>query len=223
MIGDPTGTPTWALFDLDGCLIDSSRAIPACINVALASLGHCERDPAELRWCIGPPLAASFRRLLADGGEQATPARVASAVAAYRDVFPTLAPTLTTVVDGVPAMLAATSRHRAVVTSKPAAFARPMVAAMGLDDWFEVVHGPDVDVEHEPKAVTLARALDDLAIRDPTTATMIGDRHHDVDAGRHHGIATIGVTWGAGDRAELVDAGADHVVDHPSELAPLLA
>jgi phosphoglycolate phosphatase len=51
---------------------------------------------------------------------------------------------------------------------------------------------------------------------------MVGDRHHDVDAGRAHGLHTIGVTWGIGSAAELGEAGADHVVDAPSQLEELL-
>jgi len=213
---------TWALFDLDGCLIDSSEAIPACLNAALVELDLPPYEPADLQWCIGPPLAGSIERLVAMGGLEPTPTRVATGLATYREVFPDLAGRLTTVIDGVDDLLAALPQRRAVVTSKPAGAARPLVDAMGLGWAFEVVHGPGLDVEHEPKAVTLGRALDDLGIVDPATAVMIGDRHHDVDAGRERGTATVGVTWGAGDRAELTAAGADHVVDHPDELLALL-
>jgi phosphoglycolate phosphatase len=52
---------------------------------------------------------------------------------------------------------------------------------------------------------------------------MIGDRYHDIDAGRAHGLFTVGVTWGTGDRAELEAARADHVVTTPLELEALLA
>jgi phosphoglycolate phosphatase len=51
---------------------------------------------------------------------------------------------------------------------------------------------------------------------------MIGDRAHDIRAGRACRTRTIGVLWGAGDHAELTDAGADHIVGHPSELDALV-
>jgi phosphoglycolate phosphatase len=47
---------------------------------------------------------------------------------------------------------------------------------------------------------------------------MIGDREHDVIAGKECGTGTIGVTWGIGNRTELAGAGADALVDHPHEL-----
>jgi phosphoglycolate phosphatase len=48
---------------------------------------------------------------------------------------------------------------------------------------------------------------------------MIGDREHDVLAGRACGTASIGVLWGAGDRSELEAAGADRIVAEVPELA----
>jgi phosphoglycolate phosphatase len=47
---------------------------------------------------------------------------------------------------------------------------------------------------------------------------MIGDRRFDVLGGRANGMRTIGVTWGFGSRQELEAAGADWIVDVPSEL-----
>jgi hypothetical protein len=41
------------------------------------------------------------------------------------------------------------------------------------------------------KTETLGRALARLDI-----GVMIGDRHHDIDAGRAHGLTTVGVLWG---------------------------
>ncbi len=221
--GDPEADPlAWALFDLDGCLVDSSRTIPACVNVGLQAVGLPARPPATLQWCIGPPLAASFTHLLAEDDHPDPEAGVPVALEAYRTAFPDLSVELTTIVAGIEDLLAAVPQRRAVVTSKPAAAARPLVAALGLDEAFEVVHGPGLDVENEPKETTLARALDDLGIVVPAIAAMIGDRHHDVAAGRANGTATIGVTWGAGDRVELEDAGPDHVVDEVHELRALL-
>ena len=48
------------------------------------------------------------------------------------------------------------------------------------------------------------------------------DRLHDVEGAKQCGIDCIGVTFGFGDREELEDAGAKHVVDRVEELLPLL-
>ncbi|MEK7355500.1 MAG: HAD hydrolase-like protein [Bdellovibrionota bacterium] len=57
----------------------------------------------------------------------------------------------------------------------------------------------------------------------PENSVMIGDRLHDIRGGKLNGLATVGVTGGYGSRSELVEAGADHIVDTVTELESLLA
>ena len=211
------------LFDLDGCLVDSTPVITACLDHALVtSAGHASRDPDELRWAVGPPLLRSVQQLL---GPDADPRAVTACIDAYRDRYRASAGTLTAVFDGIPALLddLATVATLAVVTSQPQPIASWLLGEVGLADRFVAIHGPGVEVEGEPKHETLVRALASLGVDDPATATMIGDRSHDVAAGRQVGTATVGVTWGAGDRAELEGAGADVIVDHVDALREVLA
>ena len=56
----------------------------------------------------------------------------------------------------------------------------------------------------------------------PTTTAMIGDTSYDVAMAKAAGVLAIGVTWGYHDRAELIEAGADHIADHPSDIPRLL-
>jgi len=44
---------------------------------------------------------------------------------------------------------------------------------------------------------------------------MIGDRSQDMIAGKQTGCPCIGVLWGYGTRKELLDAGADKLVETP--------
>jgi phosphoglycolate phosphatase len=211
------------LWDLDGCLIDSTRAITGCIVHALRSLGVDPLpDPDTLTWCIGPPLLDSLERLLVDAGHD--PADATRGLDLYRERYVTASLVETEVTPGIVSVLEAVGRGSAmaVVTSKPAQAAEPLLDHLGLRDAFVAVHAPDADHRVEPKEVTLARALAHLVPTGRVDAVMVGDRSHDVIAGRACGTATVGVTWGAGDRRELVDAGADAVVDTPAQLRALL-
>lgn len=214
--------PALILFDLDGCLVDSTLAITDAMNHALTSLNLPPRSVAALTRFIGPPLVESFATLLREAGADADLAP--ECIDAYRERYRTSSLEDTKVVAGMPEALdrLGGSSRLGVVTSKPLLFAVPILERVGLRDRFVAVHGPDADHQVEPKAVTLARALADVGeAADTASAVMVGDRSHDVIAGRACGIATVGVTWGAGDRAELVDAGADHVVDSAAELVAL--
>ena len=204
--------------DLDGCLVDSSRAVPAAINAGLEALGLRARPVTELERFIGPPLVETFRSLLLAEGADADLAP--DAVEAYRLAYARDALSLTEVVTGLPDALdviAAQGAELVVVTSKPAEPARWLVGGLGLDRWIVAVHGPALDALTERKEVTLRRALDHHRAV-PDRAVMVGDRRHDVEAGRALGVRTVGVTWGAGDRAELERAAADVVLDDPALL-----
>ena len=208
-----------AFFDLDGCLVDSRAAIATCINVGLEALGARTRPEADLYRFIGPALHHTFEELLIEDGLD--PARSDDAVAAYREAYATVSLERTTAVPGIVAALnaLASATRLAIVTSKPTAFAVPIVAATGLP--LGEVFGPTLDAVAEPKSETLRRALRAVAADDAAGTVMVGDRHHDVDAGRACGTATVGVTWGIGDADELAEA--DRVIDTPGDLVATVA
>src|SRR5262249_43459768 len=142
---------------------------------------------------------------------------VDACIDAYRERYRTASLTETTVAPGLPEALAALEgRRKAVATSKPLALTEPLLEAMGLREHFEVVAGPDLAARAEGKTETLGRALHALG---PTRAVMVGDRSFDILAAHAHGLPAIGVTWGIGTREELVEAGADRLIEAPGELA----
>lgn len=203
------------LFDLDGVLVDSRVAITDCINHALAEHGLPGRSPESLRRYIGPPLAAAFVEMT---GEAPDSALVASCVAAYRSRYATASLRDTTVIPGIAETVASLARHvrLAVATSKPVAFAEPLLQQLGLRRFFTAVAGPDATVQGEDKAQTIAKAL--AALGHPERAVMVGDRSFDILGARARAIRSIGVTWGIGGREELEAAGADTVINTPAQL-----
>jgi phosphoglycolate phosphatase len=219
----PVGSSTWRpdllLFDLDGCLVDSTEAITTSIAVACRSSGVAELDASTLGWAIGPPLRETMEQLLVAADHD--PARAPELMDAYRAHYGTHGFAVTRVIEGMADVLeAASTRTRcAVVTSKPAPQAVPLLEHVGLRGYFEAVYAPAQDHGAEPKTRTLTRALAALAPgADPRASVMIGDRSHDIVAGRACRTRTVGVTWGAGDREELQAAGADDIVDTPAAL-----
>ncbi|MEX2504611.1 MAG: HAD hydrolase-like protein [Egicoccus sp.] len=210
-------------FDLDGCLVDSREAIATCMNLALEAAGAPAVDTAVLHAFIGGQLLGCFEGLLADAGHD--PALAMDCVATYRQHYAEVSLTHTTPIPGIEPVLAAVAAQRRVlvVTAKPAEFAEPILAAVRLDRYVEAVFAPALDALQEPKVASLRRALAAAdAVADPGAAWMVGDRHHDVEAGLACGVPAVGVTWGSGDRAELTTAGATAVVDAPDELPAVL-
>jgi phosphoglycolate phosphatase len=200
------------LFDLDGVLLDSARAIIGCINDALEELGEPRRPPADLRRFVGPPLADGFSELVG-------PERAGELVVAYRTRYATASLEHTTLFDGIVEVLEELGAQRplGVATSKPLAYTKPLCDHLGLTPYFAVIEGPSL-AEIEPKTVTVRRALEGLGLGPGASAPLIGDRLHDVEAAHANDLRCIGVLWGFGTEEELRAAGADALVAAPEEL-----
>lgn len=211
------------LFDLDGTIVDSGPGIRASLRHASAAVGRPEPTEEQLRLLIGPPFPAAFRDVL--GVDVATGEAM---MTAYREHYGGGALFDVELYDGVPAALsdlAGRGHVLAVTTSKPAGFAREVVGHLGLTGLFAGgVHGAALDGSVEGKAAVVGLALARHAAHhnDVGIAGLVGDRLHDVDGARHHGLPCVGVTWGFGGRAELEAAGAAAVVDEPGQIAGAL-
>ncbi|MGF1458983.1 MAG: HAD hydrolase-like protein [Leptolyngbyaceae cyanobacterium] len=205
------------LFDLDGTLTNPQLGIFTCICHALTTLDMPIPAEPELALWIGPPLYDSFFALLGDR------ARAAQAVTLYRNRFATVGLYENAVYADIPTVLATLTEHHVawVCTSKPQVFACKIVEHFDLRDFFAGVYGSELNGDRARKSDLIAHLLQQENI--PTNAAvMIGDRHYDVAGGRHHGLATLGVTWGFGSVAELTAAGAKRLCHHPTELPKVI-
>ncbi len=210
--------PGAAVFDLDGVIVDSRGAVRAAVAAALADNGLGPRPDAELDRLIGPPVRAGFAWLL--GIDEDSPL-LAACVDAYHRGYAALQLARTSLVPGIDELLGQLSLPLAIATSKPAEFVAPLLAALAIADRFRAVCAPTLAQPDEPKSAILARAL--AALGAGPDAVMIGDRSFDVEGAHANGIRAIGVTWGIGDRAELLAAGADAIVERPAALLALLS
>jgi phosphoglycolate phosphatase len=202
-------------FDLDGTLTDPKPGITRSIRYALQKLDHpAIPSEDELTWCIGPPLRASFVRLL---GAETSADR---AVSLYRERFSDVGLFENAIYDGIDDVLTAlgNSGHRLfVATSKPHVFADRIIDHFGLRHHFERVFGSELDGTRVDKGDLLEYALNEAAV-DPSRTLMIGDRSHDMVGARNNGMKAIGVLYGYGSKDELIGAGASHVCATPAAI-----
>lgn len=202
-------------FDLDGTLTDPKPGITRSIQYALQRLDHPTMPTEDdLTWCIGPPLRASFVRLL--GAETSADL----AVSYYRERFSDVGLYENGVYDGIGDVLTAlrASGHRLfVATSKPHVFAERIIDHFGLRDHFERVFGSELDGTRVDKSHLLEYALKENSV-DPAKTLMIGDRSHDMVGAKNNGMKGIGVLYGYGSRDELLQAGAQHVCATPAAI-----
>jgi phosphoglycolate phosphatase len=211
------------LFDVDGTFVDSTEPILTALNDAFVNNALPPVSVDELWRFVGPPIYQALQSVVHDWGEPTD--LVPKLVSDFRKVYQPLSLELAATYSGVSAMLQDVSRvaRLGVVTSKPAAYARPILERLDFAEYFEVIEGPDVRTEVEPKAITLRRGLAAMDVEpSERQILMVGDRRQDVEAGRACNVQTVGVTWGFGSREELESAAADTVIDRPDQMLSLI-
>ena len=98
----------------------------------------------------------------------------------------------------------------------------PMLQHIGVSNLFGAIVHADMVQNHKPHPEPLLRVLAELGVA-ANNAVMIGDTDADIGAGKAASVAfTIGITHGVGSRELLEETGADYIVDHLSEILPLV-
>ena len=208
------------LFDLDGTLTDPAEGITNSVAYALDRYGISVSDKSELNCFIGPPLSQSFVKYFGFSNEESL-----KAVDIYREYFADKGIFENKLYDGIDEMLSELKKNGKKIilaTSKPEIYAKKILAHFGIDKYFSVVSGSELNGVRVDKHEVIEYALMLAGIKDRTTCVMVGDRLHDMIGGKKSQITVIGVEYGYGSKAELVDAGADYVVNTVSDLLELL-
>jgi phosphoglycolate phosphatase len=210
--------PRVVLFDLDGTLSDSAPGILASLRHAFAVNGLPPMAPSVERAILGPPFYESLPPLIGE-------AALADVIAAYREHYGSSGMFDTRPYEGVRELLdalAAGGTTLAVATSKPEHYAAPVVEFLGMDNVFATVGGDELDGSLPTKALVIDKVLQRLGRPPADDVVMVGDRMHDVEGARAHGIAAIGAAWGYALDGELEAAEPHLICAHPRDVARAL-
>jgi phosphoglycolate phosphatase len=104
-----------------------------------------------------------------------------------------------------------------VLSNKPDSPTREIVGELFPDNPFAIVRGARDGVPLKPNPTSTLEIISELGVS-PQQTVFVGDTPIDIKTGGDAGTRTVGVTWGFRKAHELVDADADHVIDHPLEL-----
>lgn len=211
----------YLLLDLDGTITDPMIGITRSVQYALSFFGIKIINLEELCPFIGPPLIDSFKEFYHFTNEQAQ-----IALKKYREYFADKGIFENNVYDGIEDFLQSQinqGKELMIATSKPEPFAKQILEHFKLDHYFSFIGGATLDGTRSTKTDVIKYVLESNQITDLSSVIMIGDRKHDIIGARNNGIASIGVLYGYGNKAELENAGADYIVADINELTRLLS
>jgi len=210
---------TLIMFDMDGTLIDTQALISEHMATAFTGAGLREPTPAEVRRIIGLSLPVAIARLAGTDDPELIDRLVEDYKGHYRasvvqgcdreGLFPGARKALD-------ALNMDAANVMGVATGKGLAGVQRILALHDLADHFATLQTPDHNPS-KPHPGMLLRAMDETGFGKDETV-MIGDTVFDIELGRNAGVATIGVTWGYHDAAELLAAGAHTMIETFDEL-----
>ena len=210
------------IFDLDGTLLDTIGDLAAASNHMLRLRGLAEHTLDDYRRFVGNGILRLVERALPEALR--TPAAVQAARADFLAFYIDHIDLETRPYAGIPALLEELARRGirlAVASNKFQAGTEKLVRRFFPAIPFVAVLGQRPDVPLKPDPAVAEEILQRVPVpRD--RVLFIGDSGIDMQTAAAAGIRSVGVTWGFRARTELVEAGADHLIDTPAALLDLL-
>ena len=109
------------------------------------------------------------------------------------------------------------AKRKVVVSNKMYRLTLSVVRGLGVEDCFDAIFGGDSAAEKKPHPALLHVALRRFHLS-AASAVIVGDGDTDIEAGKRAGVMTCGVTYGLGDKSELIAAAPDLLIDDLTEL-----
>jgi len=178
------------LFDLDGTLIDSQADIVRSVQHVQTSLGLKPGTEKQISSFIGDGIVTLVQRA-APGLHGAD---LDEAVERMKRYYREHCLDTTRLYPGARETLDY-FRHKklALVTNKPERISRRILDGLGIGDRFAVILGGNSLPRKKPDPQPVHHALENMKIRDPRAAVMVGDGINDILAGRSAGVWTCGI------------------------------
>ena len=207
------------IFDCDGTLVDSQRAICAAMEYAFASLELPAPSRADILGVIGLSLPQTFQVLARD---HPLPVQLALAEA-YRTDFPgrrSLPALHDPLYPGIGEVVTALSGRDDVLLGIATGKSRKGVARLlereGWHGHFVTIQTAD-DNPSKPHPEMILRAMAETGA-EPAATLMIGDTTYDIEMGLAAGVHALGVAWGYHAPERLTGAGAHAMAEAPDGL-----
>ncbi|MGB9082516.1 MAG: HAD-IA family hydrolase [Desulfuromonadaceae bacterium] len=208
-----------ALFDLDGTLVDSLEDLTDAVNHIRNAFSHPPLTAAAVRRKVGKGARHLVQQVLPDASE----ADVDRALELFLEFNRQHIADKSRLFPGIREILhelAARDIRMAVISNKNEALSALLLENLGIRDLFASVTGGDTYRERKPSPLPLLNVADRLGVS-LNECVMVGDSINDILAGQQADIASIGCTWGYGNREEL--DGADALAHTPQELLAVIA
>ncbi|MDO4438888.1 MAG: HAD family hydrolase [Eubacteriales bacterium] len=224
------------IFDLDGTLSDTVTSIAFSANSSLKKEGLMELPKDNFKYYAGNGAGELVRRYLKDTKREVKEGIVLNEGAlvhepdnendfqyyfdSYMAEFSKYCMYEVKPYAGILELLNALKNRGiklAVLSNKPDAQTKEVVADLFGNEFFDRVYGHRPSVERKPSPAGALQIAKELSVK-PEECLYFGDTDTDMQTGKNAGMKTVGVLWGFRDKEELESNGADIIISSPEEI-----
>lgn len=210
------------IFDLDGTLAYTLDDITSAVNNMLTRLGYKTRTKAEILKFINNG-ARQLVRLSLPKTVQDVEFIVDSALEAYEQEYAKCYLEKTSLYDGMYEGLRALKEKGiklAVLSNKQDKFVKDIIEKLFGKKFFNFVQG-QAGTPAKPDPSTTLYICKQMGVK-PANCIFVGDSDVDVKTAQNAEMTSVGVVWGYRDEDVLKNAGADYIVETPTDLCALI-
>lgn len=210
------------IFDLDGTLVDTIHDLAEACNHALQQSGFPTHHVSTYQFYVGNGVTRLIERALP--AEAVCADTVANVRTHFMEYYIDHLTHNSRPYEGITQLLDDLCKAGvavAVSSNKYQEATRKLVTALFPSTPWVAIEGqkPNVNVKPDPSIIF------EILSKHPTPKSdvlLVGDSAVDIETARRACVESVGVTWGFRPQSELVEAGADHIVDRPSQILTLI-
>lgn len=211
-----------AIFDLDGTLLDTIEDIADSANASLEHFGFMERTVDEYRFLVGDGVNELIKRALPK--EARNDKTIKDCLAFFLAEFDKRWNVKTKPYEGIEKMLKDLEKAgvmMVIFSNKPHNFTVEAANYYFPEIKFAVVLGAKDEIPRKPDAGGVHHVASLLRLS-KDNFIFIGDTKVDVQTAKNAGVISVGAAWGFRGREELEKAGADFIIEGPSQLMDVI-
>lgn len=209
------------IFDMDGTVVDTISSISYFANRALNLYGLPSIERERYKILVGNGARVLVERMIAEVG--GNDEQLEKVYKEYNTTYDADFLYLTEAYEGVVEMLTALKEmgvKTAILSNKPDITAGKVAKALFKDGLIDVCYGARDGIALKPDPAGVFDILEEMGVQ-KEECLYIGDTATDIKTAKNAQLTSIGVLWGFRDRKELEGAGADFIIEHPSQIVEI--
>ncbi len=209
------------VFDLDGTLVNSIDDLADSSNAALMELGFPTHEVEKYRYFIGDGMRKLIERILPQ--EERYDEMIETCHKIFRRIYDENYLNKTAAYEGIYEMLDSLKEKGyklAVISNKVDVMAKKIVSEL-FGSVFDFASGKVDNLPTKPDPTLTLSIMKEMGVK-PNECAFVGDSGMDMLTAVNTGALPIGVSWGFRGREELLENGAQYIIDAPLHIMDVL-